>query len=274
MGDPRINYAEDAGLALVTLADSERGNRINAARLAALHEAFDRAQAAAGVRAIVLRSNGPRFCLGMDFSFFLGQVAGDTDAHDAVADYAGLLLRMRTSPKPVIALVDGEVKAGGIGIVAASDIVIASARTTFQLSEVYLGLIPANVLPFLIGRIGARRASVLTLTAKTLSADAAQAIGLVDEVFAADVLEKETRAFFKNLMRTAPHALAETKRLLAEIGDCSPEAALPATARSLLGLAAREDVREAIASFEDGALPAWSARFKPAQNLFIGDDNG
>lgn len=274
MGDSRVNYAEDAGLALVTLADSERGNRINAARLEALHEAFDRAEAAAGVRAIVFRANGPRFCLGMDFSFFLGQVAGDEDAQDAVADYAGLLVRMRQSPKPVIALVDGEVKAGGIGIVAASDVVLASERTTFQLSEVYLGLIPANVLPFLIERIGSRRASYLTLTAKTLSAVEARAAGLVDEVFAADALEKETRAFFKNLMRTAPHALAETKRFIGEIDGLDQAAAIPAAARSLLGLAAREDVRDAIASFEDGALPAWSARFKPADNLFIGEKNG
>ena len=269
--DVRVHYVEDAGLALVTLADSARGNRINAARLAALHEAFGRAEASEAVRAIVLRSDGVRFCLGMDFSFFLGTEAGGLSAEEAVKAYSGLLTRMRVSSKPVIALVDGDVKAGGIGLIAAADIVIASERSQFQLSEVLLGLIPANVLPFLIERIGERRASWLTMTARTLGAEGAREIGLVDEVFATDALEKETRAFMRTIMRADPHALAATKSFISEIAGLERDAATEAAARSLLELAGRPEVRYAVAAFEDGGLPAWSLRFKPEHNLWMGE---
>ena len=255
----------------MTLADSAHGNRINAARLAALHEAFERAEAAESVRAIVLRSDGSRFCLGMDFSFFLGTDSGGLTAEEAVKAYSGLLTRMRISSKPVIALVDGDVKAGGIGLIAAADIVIASERSQFQLSEVLLGLIPANVLPFLIERIGERRASWLTLTARTLCATGAREIGLVDEVFTVDALEKETRGFMRTLMRADPHALAATKNFISEIAGLQRDEATQAAARSLLELASRSEVRYAVAAFEDGGLPAWSLRFKPEHNLWIGD---
>lgn len=267
----RVHYAEEAGLALLTLADSARGNRINAARLAALHEAFDKAEASETVRAIMLRSDGACFCLGMDFSFFLGTEAGGLSAAEAVKAYSGLLTRMRVSPKPVIVLIDGEVKAGGIGLVAAADIVIASTRSQFQLSEVLLGLIPANVLPFLSERIGRSRAAWLTMTARTLSAETARAIGLVDEIFAHEVLEKETRGLIRTLMRAAPHAVAATKQFLDEIEGLRRDEACEAAARSLLALADRDDVRAAIAAFEDGELPAWSQRFRPEHNLCLGE---
>jgi enoyl-CoA hydratase/carnithine racemase len=209
----------------------------------------------------------------MDFSFFLGTEAGGLSAEEAVKAYSGLLTRMRVSAKPVIALVDGDVKAGGIGLVAAADIVIASTRSQFQLSEVLLGLIPANVLPFLIERVGQRRATWMTLTARTLDAASARAAGLVDEVFEVDTLEKDTRGFMRTLMRADPYALAATKRFVAEIGGLQRDEAALAAARSLLELAARPEVRYAVAAFEDGGLPAWSLRFKPENDLWIGEKN-
>jgi methylglutaconyl-CoA hydratase/polyketide biosynthesis enoyl-CoA hydratase PksH len=323
-----VHYTEDSGLALVTLAESARGNRINSATLTALHDSLDRAEKSDAARFVILRSNGNIFCHGMDFGFFLsrGAARGTTDGHEcgasrgaesaitddhergtargaestttdghecgadagkaaardvavmsaeeAVRAYSGLLTRMRTFPKLIIALVDGEVKAGGVGIVAAADIVLCSLRSSFQLSEVFLGLLPANVLPFLIERLGAARAAYLTLSARTLSAAEAQVYGLADEVFAPDTLEKETRAYIRTLLRADPYALGRGKSFVAELRECGTRKEMTDRAeQALLDLSGRADVRAAICAFEDGGLPSWSAKLKLSENLWIGAKN-
>ena len=286
-----VHYTEDACLAFITLAASASGNRINSAALAALHDSLDRAEKSEAVRLVLLRANGRVFCHGMDFGFFMqGAAAKPTDdpskdcaihgaardaalRGDAVRAYSGLLTRMRTFPKLIIALVDGEVKAGGVGIVAAADIVIASARSSFQLSEVFLGLLPANVLPFLIERVGAHRAAYLTLSARTLAAAEALACGLADEVFAEDTLEKETRAYLRTLLRADPYALGRGKGFVEELRACGSRKEMTDKAeQTLLDLAARSEVREAITAFEEGGLPSWSAKLKLAENLWIAGD--
>jgi enoyl-CoA hydratase/carnithine racemase len=205
----------------------------------------------------------------MDFSFFSDAQASEAERSGAVRAYSELLSRMRAHPKLILALVDGEVKAGGIGIVAAADMVLASQRSTFQLSEVFLGLLPANVLPFLAERVGAHRAAYLTLSARTLSAEEAHAQGLADEVFAQDALEKETRSFLRTLLRASPYALARGKRFTREISGCTRDAACEKAQQTLLEMAARSEVRDAISSFEEGGLPPWSMRFKPGADIWI-----
>ena len=295
---PSVHYTEDSGLALVTLADSARGNRINSETLNALHECLDRAEKSDEARFVILRSNGSIFCHGMDFGFFLraapplaaankkgkgktaanpvpdsSQGAASMQPEEAVRAYSNLLTRMRAFPKLIVALIDGEVKAGGVGIAAAADIVLASARSSFQLSEVFLGLLPANVLPFLIERVGANRAAYLTLSAHTLTAAEAQAYGLADEVIAEDALEKETRAFIRNLLRADPYALRRGKGFTQELRECGTRKEMTdRAAHTLLDLAGRADVRAAIGAFEEGGLPAWSAKLKLAENLWIGGD--
>jgi len=279
-----VRYAEDSGLALITLAASASGNRINAAALRALGDALTRAESSAEnladgsesqnrIRFVIIRSNGRVFCHGMDFSFFLENEGGGAAAEEAVHAYSELLARMRSFPKLIIALIDGEVKAGGVGIVAAADIVLASARSTFQLSEVFLGLLPANVLPFLAERVGANRAAYLALSARTCTAAEARSQGLVDEVFADDTLEKEARAYIRTLLRADPYALARGKRFAREIRTASLGEARALAERTLLEMAARSEVRDAISAFEEGGLPSWSARLKLAENLWIGEEN-
>jgi len=265
-------YAEDSGLALVTLAESARGNRLHPGSIAALHGALDRAEKEA--RIVLLRSNGRVFCHGMDFGFFLESEGKGEQAAEAVRAYAGLLLRMRAYPKLIIALVDGEVKAGGVGIAAAADLVLASARSTFQLSEIFIGLIPANVLPFLAERVGAHRAAAMTLSGETYTAEEARALGLADKVLPDEALEKETRAYLRNLLRADPAALGRAKSFAREIAGVPLREASDRAQKELLAIADRPEVRGAIAAFAEGALPAWSARLKLRENIWIGEDNG
>ena len=146
-----VLYEPESGLGLISLMDAAGGNRLNPLSLKLLIAALDQALADATVRAIVLRAAGPAgsaFCLGMDLdklSSSLGQEGNLGARRQAVLDYGSLLERISSCGKPVIALVGGAVKAGGVGLVAACDIVLAASSASFELSEVLFGLIPANL---------------------------------------------------------------------------------------------------------------------------------
>ena len=143
----------DSKLAVITMQDSKTGNRLNKASLEEFSQSFHSMIQNPDTRAILLRSNGPQFCYGMDLDYLQSIQKDIQEGEIAVELFTGLLSKIHKSPKPIIALINGDVKAGGIGLVAACDIVIASTQSTFELSEVFFGLIPANVLPFLSLRV-------------------------------------------------------------------------------------------------------------------------
>jgi len=261
----KLCYEEDGGLALITLMDSPGGNRLNVDTLRSLTEAFIRAETSDGVRAVLLRSNGPVFCLGMD----LGKLGGDADdAVEPIRLYSELLLRIYRSPLPVVCLVTGSVKAGGIGLVAASDLVLASTEADFQLSEVLLGLVPVNVLPFLLARrIMPARARELVLTSRLFSAEEAHVFGLVDRVLDPVKLERSVKAVLKMLFRAAPAALAETKRFTASLEGTTLEEQCASAQKALLKLTGSNEVRAAVAAFQNEDLPEWSVSFKAKNPL-------
>ena len=117
----------------------------------------------------------------MDFSE-ISQTNTENNAVTWSSNYMVLLKRIALIPKIVIAVVDGEVMAGGVGLVAASDLVIATSKSQFSLSEALWGLLPANVLPYLIRRVGFQKAYTMTLTTQTMSAHDAYTIHLIDEL--------------------------------------------------------------------------------------------
>ena len=179
-----IDAYNDSNLAVITMQHSSWGNRLNKKNLEDLYQAIYTSIKDPEVRALLLRSNGSRFCLGMDLNYLQDVRKDKKRIEKAIELYTDVLSTIYKSPKPVIALIEGEVKAGGIGLIAACDIVIASENSSFALSEVLLGLIPANVLPYLLClRIPPQKAKYLILTAKKISAREAEILNLVDEVF-------------------------------------------------------------------------------------------
>lgn len=262
-----VAFATDAGLALLTLDDGAGGNRLNPESLQALTAAFAAAEADSTVRAVLLRSAGPAFCLGMDLS----RVGGDgAEAAAAIRLYSELLLHIHRSPLPVIALVQGPVKAGGVGLVAACDLVIAVEAADFQLSEVLLGLVPVNVLPFLLARrVSPARARELILTARVCTAAEALALGLVDRVYSAEKLERGLKSELKMLFRAAPSALAQTKAFTAALDGLSLEGQCALAREALLRLSAADDVQHAVAAFRKDELPRWSVAYKPGVPLVV-----
>ncbi len=224
-----------------TIVLDSPGNRnaMSARLLAELTEALEAALADEAVRVLVLTHEGPVFCAGADLK--------DPPAPGSAPE---LLNALWTAPKPVVARVAGHVRAGGIGLVAACDIAVAAREATFATPEVRLGLVPAIISPLVVARIGLARALELFLTGEPIAAEAAAAIGLVNEVV--DDVDAAVARAVQRLSLGAPHALAATKRLLRQPLDFGELEALS------LDAFAGEEAREGIAAFLEKRPPAWA----------------
>lgn len=258
----------DSGLGVITMIDSENGNRLNEETLQELSQAFNSLIKKDDVQVLLLRSDGNPFCLGMDINYLLDVEGNPEIIKVAVELYSDLLLKIYKAPKPVISLINGDVKAGGVGLAAACDIIFASEKSTFQLSEVLLGLLPANVLPFLLSlRLSPQKARYLVLTAKKLTAGEAKMLNLVDEVYPEERLEKETRSVIRTLFRAAPDALTEAKRFTESILYKDIDMACNMAKAKLLELISKTEVMEAISSFNQGEVPTWFTKFRPKKPI-------
>ena len=156
----------------------EANNSINAQLTQELLSALQAAEAEETLKVVILEGLPDVFCTGMDFQAVAeGEVVDKANSHS----YYSVLKQMTQSSKVIISLVRGKVQAGGVGFVAASDLVIADETATFVLSELLFGLLPACVLPFLIRRVGFQKAYRLSLTTQEISGEEAYNWGLVDE---------------------------------------------------------------------------------------------
>lgn len=265
-----VNLYNNAGVGLITMTDHKGGNRLNPALLESLKKAFEQHEHDENVRFILLQSNGSTFCLGMDIDSFLGSRQGNSGEEFAVSvrSYARLLAAIHQCSKTVVVLVQGAVKAGGIGLVAACDIVVASDMANFELSELYLGLIPANVMPYVLSmRMPAKRAAYLVQSAACVDANKAMMWGLVDEVHSAGDTEKALKQLGRRLMRISPVATARYKTFQRELQSLSAESQQDLAIKSLVDLASEDDVFNAIKQFSDGSLPSWFVNFRPTEPL-------
>jgi len=166
----------------VTLHRPAQRNSFNALLLTEMHQVLDRAEDNSTCRFVILQGENNIFCTGMDFREI---IKNNTTTNANVvysSEYMALLKRFTSTSKIIISILDGQVLAGGVGVVAASDLVFSTARTQFSLSEALWGLLPACVIPFLIRRIGFQKAYHMTLTTQTVSASDALTMGLIDEL--------------------------------------------------------------------------------------------
>lgn len=264
---PLISHYIDSGAGIITLEDGDSGNRLNPERLGQLNAAFTALENDEKARFIIIRSKGQNFCLGMDLQ--KAAEGNDTaDVKEAVKLYAVILERIHTSEKTVVVLLDGSVKAGGVGLVAACDVVLASEKTDFELSETLLGIIPANVLPYIFMlRISPQAARYLILTASRISVQKAADIGLVDEVFSSEEFEKKVKTLCKQLMRISPDAAREYKSFSNEFLTMSFPDRKKAAIDKIVEMLQKKETIEAIQGFNEGELPSWFGRFKPEQKI-------
>jgi methylglutaconyl-CoA hydratase len=215
-----------------------------------LRAALGGAVADDAVRAVVLDHTGRVFCSGMDLS----EAAGGGVEDQGVREFPSILETIWTSPKPVVAVVRGPARAGGIGLLAACDVVVAGASATFAFSEVRLGLVPAVISAVVLPRMLPHLAHRLMLTGEVFDAATAAAGGLVDVAVPDDEVDATLTAQLTALTAGAPTALAETKRLLR--ADAPPlrfDELLELSARFFAG----DDGQEGIAAFREKRPARW-----------------
>jgi len=170
-------------IARVTLTRPEVRNAFNDEVIQQLKAAFEALGRRDDVRAVVLAAEGPAFCAGADLNWMrrMADYTRDENLADA-GQLAAMLQAIYECPKPTIAAVQGDVFAGGMGLVAACDMAVSVRSATYCLSEVKLGLIPATISPYVIRAMGARAAHRYFLTAERFSAEEAHRIGFVHEL--------------------------------------------------------------------------------------------
>jgi methylglutaconyl-CoA hydratase len=247
------------GVARVTLNRPEVHNAFDDALVGKLTETMRRLDGDPAIRVVVLTGAGKSFCAGADLSW-MKRMAGYGEAEN-VADAMGLATLMRTIDelgKPVVSLVHGPAFAGGVGLVATSDIAVASEAAVFSLSEARLGLIVSTIGPYVVAAIGPHQARRYFLTAERFSAEEALRIGLVHDVVAPERLAAAGEAFVTQLLECGPEALRESKRLIADVAFHPITDALTAlTARRIAERRASSEAKEGIAAFFEKRKPSW-----------------
>jgi methylglutaconyl-CoA hydratase len=244
----------------ITLNRPDKRNALSRALLAELDQAIDDLHQEKRVRAVVLTGAGSAFSAGMDLAEMLATSQEDDALFRWQSDsqlYRDLLERMLLFPKPIIAAVNGPAIAGGLGLVLASDIVLAADTAHFGLPEPRRGLVAGMVSPLLAFRIGAGRAAHLLLTGKPIAAVESHRIGLAHELAMADAVIERAAELAHECAKSASEALQLTKRMLNEvIGEqlttlLSAGAAVSATARTT------EAAAEGLAAFLEKREPRW-----------------
>lgn len=247
------------GVATLTLNRPERHNAFDEELICELRAAFAALDRQADVRAVVLASTGRSFCAGADVSW-MQRAAAFSEAEN-LADagvLADLLRTVDRMSKPTLALVQGPAYGGGVGLVACCDIVVASERASFRLSEVRLGLTPATIAPYVVNAIGARHARRYFQTAEAVSAFEAWQLGLVHEVTGPDGLPDARDRILAELQKGSTSAQADAKALvfLAQGGPVD-DAMIAETSRRIALRRTTPDAREGLAAFTDKRQPAW-----------------
>ena len=254
-----LTISIDAKVATVTLNRPDVRNAFNEHTIAELALVFDELGRNDEVRAIVLAANGPAFCAGADLNW-MKKMAGYSDAEN-LADAAKLADMLRTiylCPKPVVAKVQGDCYAGGMGLVAACDVAVSGPDVGYCLSEVKLGLIPGTISPYVIKAMGENAARRYFLTAERFTAQEAHRIGFVHEVVAADALDTTVAAIVKALVNNSPNAVKQAKVLVRDMaGKDVSDALLHDTAERIAQIRASSEGREGVASFLEKRKPSW-----------------
>lgn len=258
-GQDILQIERTGAVATVWLNRPQVHNAFDEHLVAALTVAVEEMATDAGVRVLVLGGRGKSFCAGADLDW-MRRMAGFSRAdnlRDATA-LARLLQALATCPKPTVARVHGAALAGGSGLVAACDIAIATPQASFGTTEVRLGLVPATIGPYLVRAIGTRAAQRYFLTGERFGADEAQRLGLVHEVVAAEALDARIGQLAMALLAAAPGALAQCKRLVADVAGRPIDAALAAdTAARIADARAGDEARKGIAAFFAKRSPHW-----------------
>lgn len=255
MSDEVVHYSIDRGVATITLDSPSNRNALSRQMMAELDTQVQRALADTSARIIVLTGAGPVFCSGADLKE--QREANVTGAPTGPGALVPTLKALWHSPKPVVGRINGAARAGGLGLVAVCDIVVASDTATFAVSEVRIGVIPAIISVVLLPKLGLTKITELFLTGEPFTAGEAVAMGLITASAPPENLDETVEKYIARLRLGAPGAIAAAKRLIRDVPGMPLDAAFAETAERSAAFFASEEAREGMTAFAEKRPPAW-----------------
>ena len=254
-----LDIQRTGAVARVFLNRPDVRNAFNDGVIAELTQTFRAFDADTTLRAVVLGGHGKAFCAGADLAWMRAMASYDWERNradaQALADMLWAIYRCRV---PVVGRVHGDCYAGGVGLAAVCDVLVAVESMHFCLSEAKLGLLPATIGPYVVRALGVQASRRYFATAERFSATQAHALGFVHEVVAADTLDAKVDEIVAALVANGPAAVAACKRLVQDLAAAPIDDALRAeTARRIADIRASAEGKEGVQSFLDKRAPAW-----------------
>jgi enoyl-CoA hydratase len=249
-----VHYSVEGPVARLTLDSPDNRNALSKALVSQLRQGLVDASDDSAVRAVVLGHTGGTFCAGADLSEASSGDAGETVAHNA-RELTSVLRSILEMPKPVIGAIDGHVRAGGLGLVGACDIVVAGRGSTFALTEARIGVAPSIISLTLLPKMSARAAGRYFVTGEKFGADVAAEIGLVT-VAVADV-NATVAELTAEIAKGSPQGLAASKRLTTAPILNAFDRQAEALTRQSAELFVSDEAREGMLSFLQKRPPNW-----------------
>ncbi len=246
-------------VARVFLNRPEVRNAFNDDVIRELTDAFRTLGADASLRCIVLGGHGKAFCAGADLNWMRAMAGYSWDENRAdAARLADMLWTIRSCPLPVVGRLHGDTYAGGLGLAAVCDVLVAAEGVQFCLSEAKLGLLPATIGPYVVRALGEQASRRYFLTAERFDAARAHTLGFVHEVVPADALDAKVDEIVAALVANGPEAVKACKRLVHDVAGAPLSADLRAdTARRIADIRASDEGREGVQSFLQKRAPSW-----------------
>ena len=266
-----LSVSQTGAVLHVTLNRPDVRNAMSLTMVAELRQVLKNAEATAGqldaVRVVVLRGAGGHFCAGADLKDMAGarmramQVAG-TGEPDPIAEvnaeFGELCVAYARTPLAVVAVLEGTVMGGGFGLACVADVAIACETANFRLPETSLGVVPAQIAPFLVERLGYSQAKRLAVTGGRLDAAAALRLGLVHEVVTSEALHLAVDKVLSDILACAPGALAATKALMAQARLREPQDLVLSAAAIFSQAAQGPEGLEGMTAFMQKRKPQWA----------------
>jgi methylglutaconyl-CoA hydratase len=248
-----------AHVARVWLNRPEVRNAFNDEVIAALTRTFEALAHDRELRVVVLGAHGKAFCAGADLHWMKAMAGYSWDENRADAQrLADMLWTLDQCPVPIVGRIQGDCYAGGMGLAAVCDVLVAVEGATFCLSEARLGLLPATISPYVVRAMGAQAARRYMVTAERFGAAQAHALGMVHELATPETLDARIDELVATLVANGPAAVRACKALVRDVAGQPISAELRGdTARRIADIRASDEGREGLASFLNKRSPNW-----------------
>lgn len=257
--DTVITEIDHRGVARVVLNRPEVHNAFDDLVIGELRSCFESLAQRDDVRVVVLASEGKSFSAGADLGWMkrMASYTREQNLEDA-RELGAMLEALYRLPQPTIAQVQGAAYGGAVGLAACCDIVVASEKAGFALSEVRIGLVPATISPYVIAAIGERAARRYFVTAERFDAHRAQQLGLVSEVTSAEALAESVNGMVETILANSPQGVSAAGRLISAVaGNPIGAELIEDTCQLIADIRVSAEGQEGLSAFLEKRKPAW-----------------